>query len=68
LNASTCAGDEITVLAWLEPRQRCASEEELIGSTFLPLNLDQNKDGEFHLQLSQARAAQRGRARALPIL
>jgi hypothetical protein len=42
-------------------------ERQLIRSLVLPLNLDQNQHSPFHQRLSEIRAAQRTRARALPI-
>jgi hypothetical protein len=38
-------------------------EKRLIGKLALPLNLDQNRHGPFHAQLSATRAAQRLEAR-----
>ena len=43
-------------------------ESQLIRELNLPLNLDQNRQGTFHAQLTAARAGQRANARALPIL
>ncbi|WP_422753051.1 GIY-YIG nuclease family protein [Micromonospora sp. WMMD708] len=54
-------------VVWTPAEQPWALEEELIRSHVLPLNLDQNRDGSFHSQLSALRAAQRAQARLSPV-
>jgi hypothetical protein len=43
-------------------------EEQMLERMVLPLNLDANRHGAFHAQLSAIRAEARARARALPPL
>ncbi|MEV0330834.1 GIY-YIG nuclease family protein [Micromonospora echinospora] len=54
-------------VVWTPAEQPWTLEEELIRSRVLPLNLDQNRNGSFHGQLSALRAAQRAQARLLPV-
>jgi hypothetical protein len=59
LNAFVCWSD--TDEPWL-------AEEALIKTVDLPLNLDQNSHHLFHATLKATRAAQRTRAKELPVL
>ena len=43
-------------------------EEYLIRNFSLPLNLDQNRNHEFHLELSESRRVAKARARELPVV
>ncbi|SCL70398.1 hypothetical protein GA0070606_5386 [Micromonospora citrea] len=54
-------------VVWAATDQPWKLEEELIRSCVLPLNLDQNRHGSFHGQLSALRATQRAQARLLPV-
>ncbi|RNM00992.1 GIY-YIG nuclease family protein [Micromonospora solifontis] len=54
-------------VVWSATDQPWKLEEGLIRSWVLPLNLDQNRHGSFHGQLSALRAAQRAQARLLPV-
>ncbi|MET8041206.1 GIY-YIG nuclease family protein [Micromonospora sp. NPDC005215] len=53
-------------VVWVATDQPWKLEEKLIRSCVLPLNLDQNRHGSFHGQLSALRAVQRAQARLLP--
>ncbi len=55
-------------VCWVATEEPWALEAQLIGRLVLPLNLDQNTNGTFRKALSQVRAKQRERARALPTL
>lgn len=55
-------------VCWVTTSRPWLLESELIERLGLPLNLDQNRHSGFHAELSQARAAQRARARRLPVL
>jgi hypothetical protein len=55
-------------VCWVETPSPWLLETQLIESLILPLNLDQNAHSPFRQELSQRRAEQRARARALPVL
>ncbi|GAA4968856.1 hypothetical protein GCM10023225_08980 [Kineococcus glutinatus] len=55
-------------VCWVEDPQPWLLETPLIEGVDLPLNLAQNAHGNFHAELSQARARQRELARSLPVL
>ncbi|WP_432507406.1 GIY-YIG nuclease family protein [Kineococcus arenarius] len=55
-------------VCWVEDSQPWLAETQLIEGVDLPLNLAQNAHGNFHAQLTEARARQRDLARSLPIL
>lgn len=55
-------------VCWVETASPWLLETQLIDSLTLPLNLDQNTRSLFRKQLSDRRAEQRARARALPVL
>jgi hypothetical protein len=55
-------------VCWTVSEQPWLVETELIGRLVLPLNLDQNKDSGFRVQLSKLRAGQRAQARNLPVI
>lgn len=55
---------ENTRVCWVVDPEPWVVESAFIASVPLRLNLDQNKDSLFHLQLSQARADQRAAARS----
>lgn len=55
-------------ICWLETPTPWLEETRLIETLTLPLNLDQNARSPFRSELSARRAAQRQRARALPVV
>jgi hypothetical protein len=55
-------------VCWLVTPQPWLLEQVLIEHQVLPLNLDQNRHGAFHAELTAARAHQRNLARSLPII
>lgn len=55
------------LVAWVPHQSPWTVETQLIASTSLPLNLDQNHDHAHHGQLSQLRRLAKARARQLPI-
>ena len=73
----TFAAGEQTLNEWLDRNARVAwltcgepwrVEEELIRSVSLPLNLDQNRNHQFHATLSEVRRAAKMGARTLPVV
>lgn len=73
----TFSTGETRLSEWIEENARVVwqvceapwkTEEELISTLDLPLNLDQNSHHGFHQQLSQIRRDAKARARSLPIL
>ncbi len=56
------------LVAWTIHERPWEVEEQLIRAVSLPLNLEQNRHHAFHDALSASRAAEKARARALPIL
>jgi hypothetical protein len=54
-------------VVWLACDGPWRVEEQLIRSTSLPLNLDQNRHHGFHSVLSESRRAAKARARELPV-
>jgi hypothetical protein len=75
-NRFTFGTGEAHLSAWMAEHARVAFtltdrpwelEKRLIREVPLPLNLDQNRHSPFHQTLSELRAAQRARAKDLPI-
>ena len=60
--------EDNALVSWVVDDQPWLSEEKLIESLDLPLNLAQNSDHPFHPQLSAARAAAVETARQLPVV
>lgn len=54
-------------VAWVAHARPWEFEHQFIQTADLPLNLDQNRNHFFHGTLSALRAAQRARARSLPV-
>jgi hypothetical protein len=54
-------------IAWMVCDEPWKTEEYLIRTVSLPLNLDQNRHHAFHADLSGIRRAAKARARELPI-
>ncbi len=52
-------------VCWTVKRRPWILESDLIQRITLPVNLDQNRHGGFHAELSAARAQQRAGARQL---
>lgn len=55
-------------VCWVETPEPWLLEHELLQHHVLPLNLDQNNHSPFRRTLSAVRAAQRARARSLPLI
>ena len=55
-------------IAWMECDEPWKTEEYLIRTVSLPLNLDQNRHHLFHSELSAIRRVAKARARELPII
>jgi hypothetical protein len=55
------------LVAWVPHRAPWTVESQLIATTSLPLNLDQNQDHAHHGRLSEIRRSAKARARQLPI-
>jgi hypothetical protein len=55
-------------VTWIETERPWLAEQQLITSVNLPLNLDQNRQHDFHQQLTQVRADARMAARTLPVV
>jgi hypothetical protein len=55
------------LVAWVTHPMPWQVERDLIASTSLPLNLDQNRDHDHHRQLSEVRRLAKVYARRLPI-
>jgi hypothetical protein len=55
-------------VTWVETERPWLAEQQLITSVNLPLNLDQNRQHDFHQQLTQVRADARRAARTLPVV
>ena len=55
-------------VTWVETERPWLAEQQLITSVNLPLNLDQNRQHDFHQQLTQVRADARMPARTLPVV
>jgi hypothetical protein len=60
--------DRNAFVSWLPTPEPWLFEHGLLQKLDLPLNLDKNKDNNFHPILTAARAIAATRARALPIL
>jgi hypothetical protein len=54
-------------VAWMVCEEPRKTEEYLIRTVSLPLNLDQNRHHLFHPKLSKIRRVAKARARELPI-
>jgi hypothetical protein len=54
-------------IAWMVCDQPWKTEEYLVRTVSLPLNLDQNRHHLFHSELSRTRRVAKARARELPI-
>jgi hypothetical protein len=54
-------------IAWMVCNEPWETEEYLIRTVSLPMNLDQNRHHLFHLRLSEIRRVAKARARELPI-
>jgi len=54
-------------IAWMVCDEPWKTEEYLIRTVSLPLNLDQNRHHLFHSKLSETRREAKARARELPI-
>jgi hypothetical protein len=54
-------------IAWMVCDEPWKTEEDLIRTVSLPLNLDQNRHHLFHSKLSELRRVAKARARELPI-
>ena len=59
---------EYARVCWVKHKQPWELEAALIERLALPLNLDQNRHGPFHGELTEARRRQRDRAKTLPAL
>ncbi|MBM3673046.1 MAG: hypothetical protein FJW86_12825 [Actinobacteria bacterium] len=57
-----------TAVSWFATSEPWIVEHELIATTYLPLNLDQNAAHPFHRTLSDLRARARATARQLPVI
>ena len=55
-------------VCWVEHPQPWELEARLIRAASLPLNLDQNRNHQFHAKLTEVRARAKARARSLPVL
>jgi len=55
-------------VCWTVFEQPWLVETQLIDQFVLPLNLDQNKNSGFRVELSSLRAEQRAQARNLPVI
>jgi hypothetical protein len=55
-------------VTWVETERPWLAEQQLITSVNLPLNLDQNRQHDFHQQLTLVRADARMAARTLPVV
>ncbi len=60
--------DHNAFVTWMVDETPWLVEEELIRSVSLPLNLDQNRNHQFHATLSNQRKEARERARALSVV
>lgn len=56
------------LVSWITTPEPWRTEDELIAYLDLPLNLQGNRGGGFHAQLTALRAAARRRASELPVL
>ncbi len=56
------------VVSWIVTERPWELEQEFIATLDLPLNLDQNSDGQFHSRLTAVRAASVAAARDLAVL
>ena len=59
---------EHAFVCWTAVASPWETEAKLIHRVDLPLNLDQNRHGSFHAELTMCRGAAKARARSLPVL
>ncbi|RYH13084.1 MAG: hypothetical protein EON57_02620 [Alphaproteobacteria bacterium] len=60
--------EENAFVSWVGTSEPWLPETEIIATTSLPLNLDQNRSHAFHAELSQLRREAKASAAALPIV